>query len=290
MRFGAAITLFAAFGAGCTVDVQIGFDGAACLVVDGNGDVQRYYSGDTVTADGCVQCSCGADGDVTCEEQPCPKPCDYEGTAYAEDATFAAHDGCNSCQCLDGEVVCTEESCGCDGATVPMCAPISPYCTSSPVCENDRWTCSEECPCDTAFPPACPQLPAGCAWTGPFCDGVSWSCGEVLCDGCQSMPESCPDPMIPGCYSDSWCDGYTWQCIVTCDQCVDPPPADCSSMLGMGCTATPYCDPIYGWQCVDDCPSPGCNETPPVCEHMDQNCFGMPICLEDTWYCEFACN
>ncbi len=37
--------------------------------------------------------------------------CEYAGWAYATGETFDAIDGCNTCACNDGVVVCTEMAC-----------------------------------------------------------------------------------------------------------------------------------------------------------------------------------
>ncbi|MBU1120169.1 hypothetical protein KKA50_03175 [Patescibacteria group bacterium] len=37
--------------------------------------------------------------------------CDYSGWSYANGDQFKSSDGCNSCACSDGQVVCTEMAC-----------------------------------------------------------------------------------------------------------------------------------------------------------------------------------
>ena len=40
--------------------------------------------------------------------------CDYDGNSYAEGDSFNALDGCNTCQCIGGAVVCSNNPCGKD--------------------------------------------------------------------------------------------------------------------------------------------------------------------------------
>ncbi len=40
-----------------------------------------------------------------------PARCEYYGWAYADKETFDSKDGCNTCFCHMGEVVCTEKAC-----------------------------------------------------------------------------------------------------------------------------------------------------------------------------------
>lgn len=290
MKYIAALALLGLVGTGCTVDVQIGAPAAVCFTDEsGSGLPVAHREGERFV-EGCTQCECHPDGVWRCEEVDCPQPCKYGSADVPLGMSVPARDGCNSCTCVDGSIVCTDDVCGCDDAPTPMCAPTSAYCFTSLVCEDDRWLCVDDCPCGDAPPPACPQPPTGCAWTGPICDAGTWSCGELICDGCASMP-SCSDPMVAGCYADAWCDGFTWQCAVGCDSCPDAPPQDCFARnADIGCTPMPYCDPIYGWQCGEDCGMGSCNEPQPICDYLGPSCYGQPICLESTWYCEFVCN
>lgn len=40
-----------------------------------------------------------------------PQVCEYNGWAYSEGDTFESTDGCNTCSCSNGQVVCTEMAC-----------------------------------------------------------------------------------------------------------------------------------------------------------------------------------
>ncbi len=56
--------------------------------------------------------------------------CEYNGWAYADGESFPSSDGCNTCSCSNGDVVCTEMAC------------INSPANSSPACESGE-TCSE---------------------------------------------------------------------------------------------------------------------------------------------------
>jgi hypothetical protein len=274
---------------GCTVDVLLGFE--ECSL---NG--ASYKAGDEAipAGDGCNTCSCNADGTVTCTRKACG--CVVEGTVDLApfDSTFTAGDGCNTCTCLpDGTVTCTKMACPlpCNDPPIMCSAPAIVGCESEPICVDGAWDCSFDCNCngDTGIP-VCPDAPLGCYFTGPYCDGLAWSCGDLICDGCQSKPEPCPDPGIPGCWAESYCDGFNWGCITNCDPCMMiPPPEDCLPTAA-DCIAYPYCDPMYGqWMCMEECAMPGCVDPVPPCDDMAPQCLGQPTCIDSIWYCEYAC-
>lgn len=270
------------------MDVLLGF--SECTGADG----KAYSAGDSAIAagDGCNTCTCNADGTLACTEMACPTPCDFDGKLHQPGATFAAADGCNTCECTaDGTVVCTETACPppCQGA--PLCdQPLIMGCVADPVCNPDgSWDCVVSCECGGATGiPECPAPPTGCFFTGPYCDGQQWTCGDLYCDGCQSQPDVCVDPGIAGCWAEPWCDGFNWTCIVNCDPCAMEVPPFCTPMSA-DCMSYPYCDPMYGWLCYEECPMPGCPDPPPLCESMEPNCIAQPVCIDATWYCELAC-
>ncbi len=283
----------AAAFSGCTVDVLFGFK--ACE----QGGVEHAAGAIYTDTDGC-QCTCGTDG--ACVNRTCAGTggggegggggCDYEGNVLAANDMVVSPDGCLTCTCMpDGTVVCVDRPCGPCAEAPPFCEqPLSPYCVAEAVCDLNGWVCVETCECETGMPPNCAAPPTGCYWSGPYCDeDGAWTCGDLICDGCQSAPDMCPDPMMPGCWTEPWCDGFNWECIVVCDACMmDPVPPECFATQ-QDCMAYPYCDPIYGWQCAEDCAMPGCVGAPPLCDSMDPQCFGQPVCVQGDWYCEFAC-
>ena len=86
--------------------------------------------------------------------------CVYDGTTYAEGSSFPATDGCNTCSCTDGMVVCTEMACAAGGnpdcagqpcgaqactievqCLVPPCVPIAGYCDANGQCVETPPSC-----------------------------------------------------------------------------------------------------------------------------------------------------
>lgn len=50
-------------------------------------------------------------GEGPIDLNPFPKSCQYNGKTYKSGGGFPAEDGCNSCGCEDGEVMCTLMAC-----------------------------------------------------------------------------------------------------------------------------------------------------------------------------------
>jgi len=55
-------------------------------------------------------------GLMVCTLMACPVTCWYAGRSYADGESFASEDGCNTCSCANGLVACTERACVCDPA------------------------------------------------------------------------------------------------------------------------------------------------------------------------------
>ena len=86
--------------------------------------------------------------------------CIYDGQTYAEGSSFPATDGCNTCSCANGMVMCTEmacdptggmscagQPCGAQACTievecfVPPCLPIDGYCDANGQCVEAPPSC-----------------------------------------------------------------------------------------------------------------------------------------------------
>lgn len=51
--------------------------------------------------------------------------CEYNGWAYTDGESFSASDGCNTCTCSNGDIVCTEMAC----VDTPTTCDVGEVCT-----------------------------------------------------------------------------------------------------------------------------------------------------------------
>jgi len=63
--------------------------------------------------------------------------CVYNGDEYAENESFESTDGCNTCSCTEGDVVCTLMACGSVGLW-KECNPDLANCATGLVCNYYR--------------------------------------------------------------------------------------------------------------------------------------------------------
>ncbi len=70
-----------------------------------------YGDGDTFEADDGCNTCACNDGEVVCSNLACGEDCSYSGEFYDDGESFDAEDGCNTCSCVDGNVVCTARAC-----------------------------------------------------------------------------------------------------------------------------------------------------------------------------------
>ncbi|MEO1171784.1 MAG: hypothetical protein AAFX94_06990 [Myxococcota bacterium] len=124
-------------------------------------------------------CDCGPfgawDDDAGCVDEPTCRGdgCEYNTQFYPDGARFYADDGCNYCECFDGNVACTEAACDpCWGAVA----------TGTGSCTGPYG----------AAPEFCCESKALCGSTGGVWD--TRSCGDYTC----GAPPSC-DAVVPGC-------------------------------------------------------------------------------------------
>ncbi len=96
-----------------------------------------------------------------------------DGKTIADGETFPDEDGCNTCTCSQGELVCTGLACDpCPLELMPGCADMpvgDPSCYREAQCGPGGWICVDTCPCANATFPECPVLPNGC-YQEPICD------------------------------------------------------------------------------------------------------------------------
>jgi hypothetical protein len=230
-------------------------------------------------------------------------------------------DGCNTCTCKGGELVCTELACNpCDEAERPSCGamPVDDTgCTLTAECGPDGWQCVDSCPCASLAPISCPAAPPGCYYEGPFCDGQAWTCGALVCSTCEGEM-LCEEPTDPGCLLEPYCDEQTltWVCNIVCPPCDEPMPtcggfsvASCSEE-GWACEnetcglqlvdcppwKTPECQTYMecsqnGWLCQETCDPVYCPDMPPPCETIvgPPNCSYTAACTSQGWTCAESC-
>ena len=76
---------------------------------------KSFAAGDPISSvDGthCNDCTCAADGTVSCVDTACVQMCEYGGKIYSVGQSFPATDGCNTCTCTaDGNASCTKMAC-----------------------------------------------------------------------------------------------------------------------------------------------------------------------------------
>ncbi len=92
--------------------------------------------------------------------------CSYEGKTYPSGDIFPSIDGCNTCNCMDGAVVCT----------LMACVPDKWYSTcGDPVCMTGGWRRDSNIPLCTTQKPGDP-----CTTFGAQCDVMNSDCNENL--------------------------------------------------------------------------------------------------------------
>lgn len=75
---------------------------------------------------------------------PSSQACDYNNITYSNGESFPATDGCNECNCVDGEAECTEKACDVLDKNPAMCetsADCERLNLDSSFCTSGEWTC-----------------------------------------------------------------------------------------------------------------------------------------------------
>lgn len=122
---------------------------------------QYYAPGESWKPDACNTCYCDQNGQSACTGAYCPPECTYAGTTYQVGESFPALDGCNTCTCTDGGIVCTKVACSCDPTTEWWRDYVS---TSVNECALIDFACPENttgfqnaCGCGCEQDASCPQ-------------------------------------------------------------------------------------------------------------------------------------
>ena len=107
------------------------------------------------------------------------KECVYGGKTLADGATFPSQDGCNTCQCGNGEVLCTQKACA--GMWFHTCG--------DPVCHDNGHRVDPNIP-------ACTTQKVGdaCTKAGDLCDPNDPCNVHLVCAGADptKQPGGCP--------------------------------------------------------------------------------------------------
>jgi len=166
--------------------------GASSSIGGGSGVTCQYngvnYAPGTSfkSSDGCNTCSCTSSGQVGCTAMACAVGgasnlgggssvnggasgggCVYNGVTYGDGTSFKSADGCNSCSCSKGSVLCTMMACAVGGATAiggassTSCGPIN---LPAIMCTGYKLTYDATTGCATGF--TCPQDAGACTCTG----------------------------------------------------------------------------------------------------------------------------
>ena len=113
---------------------------------------ERYKLGVSFSdKDGCNECFCNADGDISCTTAICGPLCEYGGEIYEAGTSFP--DGCNECSCdLEGNVSCTDAVCA-SSAVCEYGGDIYNVGSSFPAGDG-----CNECSCDAENIVSCTEL------------------------------------------------------------------------------------------------------------------------------------
>jgi hypothetical protein len=267
---------------------------------------------------GTLGASCSIDVELGLPDNRCYGEAD---TVVGDGETVTDPDGCNTCTCKDGDLVCTVLACSsCLDEDRPSCAdmPVDDLgCYLEAECGPEGWQCVDACPCASLPMPPCAPPFEGCYYEGPFCNGEQWDCGAPICPTCVDQPV-CDPPDDPLCYSEAFCnDDLGWTCQVMCPaECPDPAP-ECGGVSFASCmdgswvcegnavcgfdviecapSPYPYCSSYsecgqQGWLCQESCDPIYCQDELPTCEPMGPpNCSPYPTCTSQGWLCAETC-
>ncbi|MDX2052407.1 MAG: Kazal-type serine protease inhibitor domain-containing protein [Polyangiaceae bacterium] len=213
-------------------------------------------------------------GHVATGGTPGQKNCVVGNIEYPSGSSFPAPDGCNTCSCANGSVVCTLAACVsvvCGGFAGSTCAPDE-YCAyagtglcgaadASSTCAKRPQVCPDifdpVCACDgKTYPSACAAAAAGVGFSAKGECRAPGSCtigNNVYADGTTNIPA--PD----GCNTCSCVGG-----VASCTE-IGCPTRICGGIAGAACLADEYCDFDVNTPCTTPDAAGTCKKRPQVC-------------------------
>jgi hypothetical protein len=231
----------------------------------------RSFAGLSLLALPALLGACGGLVTVVKGDGECVTP---QGT-FSVGEEFPAGDGCNTCVCeQDGDYSCTLIGCAspCDGPLPPCPPPSMSGCNVESVCTDTGWACAENCD-DCGGAPTIECIPPNdCYYTGTFCAGDHYECGDLICDkGCGGPTPDCPPPIDPNCFSYPVCEG-DWFCVTECDE-----PSTCEQQYPEGYE---FLGELIFYNC-------GCEAGSPCAAACadGQACQGIPLATSECFQC-----
>jgi hypothetical protein len=95
------------------------------------------------------------EGSIICTKMACLGLCNYEGVIYYQDDKFPSSDGCNTCTCTSGHVACTERACIHECSADTVCG-LGFYCAKDSCSTDAVGICSEmNVLCTLNYDPVC---------------------------------------------------------------------------------------------------------------------------------------
>ncbi|XP_014255233.1 protein kinase C-binding protein NELL2-like isoform X2 [Cimex lectularius] len=209
-----------------------------------------------VNLDGGYKCICPPNLDNTTD---CKLSCIVKGFGEIPDGESAPSADCETCVCIEGQLVCTQRSCNCSSNPPPHCCP---HCYPATYCTHQEF--------------AHVKFASGDKWIYQ-CQTCECLMGEIDC-----WEVECP-PV--------WCDSTILSTSDCCPRCPSDPPCNMSSG---GCRAGPGIPGRYfqpgPWSDINTCSS--CNCKVPFCDLLEgELCCSLDSgCEGPTWTCTVSAS